>query len=272
MTIDATPLVTGRTLHFDWAVIADGSRSAIELTSVGIDYPHPLQNLALRTAILISLRFIAEVGGRPGLIPLFPIRQGNIGTDALVLNGFDVLDGAIFRVAGSLVMLELRREAVTPQQVAHRLVIHDLRRRHQYLEDDARFAAIDDIVGMIPQMRASPFQPHRRRIRIRGADFEVRRSLVKAMHLPLLLTFLCDPIVPSGILAGQFLLLFLREDNGQWHRCIAIGDGFRRLCLWRVSRRGFGLPLLVTSVFPSEQSSQMSLDGCSPLHRKTRSQ
>src|SRR5436305_13858879 len=111
MTIDATSLVTGRTLYFDRTVIADGSRSAIELTSVGIDSPHPLQNLALRTAILISLRFIAEVGGRPDLIPLFPIRQGNIGPDALVLNGFDVLDGAIFRVAGHVPWPQFPAEA-----------------------------------------------------------------------------------------------------------------------------------------------------------------
>src|SRR5436309_12323990 len=89
ITIDATPLVTSRTLHFAWAVIADRSRSAIELTSVGIDSPHPLQHLALRTAILISLRFIAEVGSRPDLIPLFPIRQGNIGPDACIFQGFD---------------------------------------------------------------------------------------------------------------------------------------------------------------------------------------
>src|SRR2546421_10563417 len=98
MTIDATPLVTSRTLHFDWAVIADRSRSAIELTSVGIDSPHPLQHLALRTAILISLRFIAEVGGRPDLIALFPIRQGNIGPDACLFKCLDVLDGAILGI------------------------------------------------------------------------------------------------------------------------------------------------------------------------------
>src|SRR6266566_5359112 len=111
MTIDATPLVTGRTLHFDWAVIADGSRSAIELTSVGIDYPHPLQNLALRTAILISLRFIAEVGSRPDLIPLFPIRQGNIGTDTGVFQGFDVLDGAILSVDSHMPLPQFPAEA-----------------------------------------------------------------------------------------------------------------------------------------------------------------
>ena len=47
--------------------------------------------------------------------------------------------------------------------------------------DDARFAAIDDIVGMIAQMRASTLQPHRGGIRIGGADFEISRALVEAM-------------------------------------------------------------------------------------------
>src|SRR5436190_24065534 len=171
MTIDATPQVTGRTLHFNWTGIADAIRSPIALTPVRIDLPHPLQHLALRTAILIRLRFIAEVGGRPDLIALFPIRQGNRGPDALGLNGFDVLDGAILGVARHMPWPQFPAEARAKDEVAHGLVIHDLRRRHQYLEDDARFAAIDDIVGMISQMRASSFQSHRRRIRISGADF-----------------------------------------------------------------------------------------------------
>src|SRR6266699_5068805 len=127
MTIDATPLVTGRTLHFDWAVIADGSRSAIELTSVGIDYPHPLQNLVLRTAILISLRFIAEVGGRPDLIALFPIRQGNIGPDASVFQGFDVLDGAILGINRHVARPQFPLKASAKDEIAHGLVIHDFR-------------------------------------------------------------------------------------------------------------------------------------------------
>src|SRR5438270_10403239 len=111
MTIDATPLVAGRTLHFDWAVIADGSRSAIELTSVGIDHPHPLQQLALRTAILISLRFIAEVGGRPDRIALFPIGQGHIGPDAGVFKRFDVLDGAVLRITRHVARMQFPTKA-----------------------------------------------------------------------------------------------------------------------------------------------------------------
>src|SRR5260221_1129287 len=214
MTIDATTLGTGRTLPFDWAGIADGSRSPIELTPVGIDSPHPLQHLALRTAILISLRFIAEVGGRPDLIPLFPIGQGHIGTNACVFQRFDVLDGAILRITRHLVRVQFPAKAGAKDEVTHRLVIHDFRRRHQYLEDDACFAAIDDIVGMIPQMRASPFQPHRGGIRISRADPQVGGALIIPTHFSLRPSLFGDPVMPRCNFLSEFLSLWLSK--GDW--------------------------------------------------------
>ena len=72
--------------------------------------------------------------------------------------------------------------------------------------------------GMIPQVCASPFQPHRGRIRVGGADFEVRRPKVVAMHLPRFSTFLRDPVVPSCIVLSEFLVLCLGEGDGQWGR------------------------------------------------------
>src|SRR2546423_3233324 len=119
MTIDATPLVTGRTLPFNWTAIADGSRSPIELTPVRIDLPHPLQHLPLRTAILILLRFIAEVGGRPDLIALFPIGQGHISPDTGVFQRFDVLDGAIFGITRHVARMQFPAKAGAKDQVAH---------------------------------------------------------------------------------------------------------------------------------------------------------
>ena len=77
---------------------------------------------------------------------------------------------------------------------------------------------------MIAQMRASSFQSHRGRVRISGADFEVRRALVKAMHLPLLPTFLRDPVVPRRILVSKIFLLFFGEVDGQWKRCAVTGS------------------------------------------------
>ena len=71
---------------------------------------------------------------------------------------------------------------------------------------------------MIPQMRASPFQPHGDRIRVGGADFEVGCAKVVAMHLPLLPTFLGDPIMPRGIVLSQFLSLCLGEDDRECNR------------------------------------------------------
>ena len=80
---------------------------------------------------------------------------------------------------------------------------------------------------MIAQMRAFPFQPHRRRVRIGGADFEVCRAKVVAMHLPRFSTFLRDPVVPRRVLTRQFLLLGFGEHRGQRDRFSA---GHRLWC------------------------------------------
>src|SRR5947209_20102460 len=125
MTIDATALRTGRTPPFDWAGIADGSRSAIELTPVGIDLPHSVQYLALRTAILILLRFIAEVGGRPDLIALFPIGQRNIGSYACIFQRFDVLNRAILGIPRHLARLQFPTKAGAKDEMTHGLIGHD---------------------------------------------------------------------------------------------------------------------------------------------------
>ena len=83
-SVDATPLSTGRPLRFDRTPIAQGRRGTIELTpGRGINFSRTVQHLALGAAILIGLRFIVEVGGRPDLMLLFPIRQRDVGADAM---------------------------------------------------------------------------------------------------------------------------------------------------------------------------------------------
>ena len=59
MTIDATALVTGRTPHFDWAVIADGSRSAIELTTL---VPNPCSTVYKKYPHYIPGQMILDPG------------------------------------------------------------------------------------------------------------------------------------------------------------------------------------------------------------------
>jgi hypothetical protein len=89
---------------------------------------------------------------------------------------------------------------------------------------------------VVAQVRAAIFEAHGSRIRIGGADFEVRRPKVVAMNLPLLSTLLRDPVVPSRILGSQFLLLCFAEGDWEWGRYWAGNDlccsGFST---WRVS-------------------------------------
>jgi hypothetical protein len=75
---------------------------------------------------------------------MLPVRQRNIGVDACIFQCFDVLDGAILRVTRHVPRPRFPAKAGAKDEVAHRLVVHHFRRRHQHLEDDARFTAIDD--------------------------------------------------------------------------------------------------------------------------------
>ena len=79
------------------------------------------------------------------------VGQGHVGADAGVLDGDDVLGRAVGGVAGHLVRPQLPAEADPPQQIEHRLVLHDVGRRDQRGEDDAALAAVDDVVVVVAQ-------------------------------------------------------------------------------------------------------------------------
>ena len=72
-----------------------------------------------------------------------------------VLDGDDVLDGAVLGVAGHLPRAQLPAEARPPQQVEGRLVLLHLGRGDQGGQDDPGPAAIDDVVVVIAQVRAT---------------------------------------------------------------------------------------------------------------------
>jgi hypothetical protein len=75
---------------------------------------------------------------------VFPIGQGNIGTDAGVFQRFDVLGGAILGITRHVARPQFPAKAGTKDEIAHGLVIHDFRGSHQHLEHDPGFPAIDD--------------------------------------------------------------------------------------------------------------------------------
>ena len=118
----------------------------------------------MNVALAEERRAVVEVG------------QRDVGPDAGVLEGDDVLDGAVGRVAGHLVRAQLAPEADPPEQVPQRHVLHHVGRGHQRGEDDARLAAVDDVVVVVAQGWC------RRRSRIGVASGSVgltRKSVVR---------------------------------------------------------------------------------------------
>jgi hypothetical protein len=108
------------------------------------------------------------------------VGERDVGADAGILQGDDVLDRAVGSVPGGLLRMELAAEADSPQQVQHWLVFHDIGRRHQGSEDDAPFAAIDDVVVVVAQASLAG-GPHRRGVGISCADPEVAGAPISAM-------------------------------------------------------------------------------------------
>ena len=82
------------------------------------------QFFASRTHIDITLGFIGERLRTQELGTVIHIRNGNVGTNALVFDGNKVLFGAVLLVTRHLPRPQFPAEAGTPEQVKHRLVIH----------------------------------------------------------------------------------------------------------------------------------------------------
>ena len=101
----------------------------------------------------------------------------------LLLDGDDVLDGAVFGVARHLPRAQLPAEARPPEQVERRLVLLHLGRRDQGGEDDPGLAAVDDVVVLVAQVRAAVPERHRRGVGIGRADAEIGRAPVGAARL-----------------------------------------------------------------------------------------
>ena len=83
-----------------------------------------MQFFARRTHVDITLGFIGEFLSTEELGTVIHIRNGNVGTNALVFNGNKVLFGAVLLVTRHLPRPQFPAGAGTPEQVKHRLVIH----------------------------------------------------------------------------------------------------------------------------------------------------
>ncbi len=159
------------------------------------------QGRAVRTARLILVQVIGKVLLAIERRPLVEVGQGYIGAQPGLLNGHDVLGGAIFGIARHLGKWELPANAAMPEQVAHWLVVHHLGRRDQRRKDNPPLSAIDRVVRVVAQVSPAPFLPHERRIGVGPAGPDIRHPLVvPALDFPIWSTTFGDPVVAYGML------------------------------------------------------------------------
>src|SRR5207248_842016 len=114
----------------------------------------------------------------------------------------EVLARSIEAIGRDLFGPKTPTKAGVPEQIQHRMIVHHLPRGHQDRQNDATFASIDHIMGMIAQVGSSSFEAHRCSIGISGADAKICRPLIGATDLSLLSTFLRDPVMASCVLCG----------------------------------------------------------------------
>lgn len=136
-TMQLPPPLTVSTLRFEWTGIT-GSGVCAVLHLLGLLLGSKwTEELTLRADIHILRRVVGELGGPKVGRHMLPIGQRNVGADARVFQGSDVLEGAILRVARHRARPQFPAKARAKDEVAHGLVVHHFRRSDQHLENDA---------------------------------------------------------------------------------------------------------------------------------------
>ena len=118
-------MFTGGTLGFERTVIAVPGACPIAQRTLGGMRPIKAQFFACWTEIDIAFRLIAEAVGAEELRAVITIRRGNVGRDLLPFDGDEIVFGAICAVASHLSRPEFPAEADAPEQIEHRLIVHD---------------------------------------------------------------------------------------------------------------------------------------------------
>jgi hypothetical protein len=136
--------------------------------------------MALRAAVHVALPIEDEIVLAVEISSVREVGQRDVGADAGVLDGHDVLGGAVLGIARHLVRPDLPPKADPPQQVAHRLALHDVGRRDQGGEDDASLTSIHHVMVVVTQSDGAPV-PHGEGIGIGGTDAKVARAPVATM-------------------------------------------------------------------------------------------
>src|SRR6266849_5647549 len=204
-------LLIGGTLGLQWAritVLDIGTIAALSLSRLPL---HKVQFFACGADVDIARRLIPEAVWAKECGTMVVIWKGNVGVDVFPFNGRNVFLRAVLAITRHLPGPQLPTKAHPPKEVQHWLVVHDLRGGHQHHQDDAGFAAIHDIVGVVTHIR-SVLSQHEGGIWIGGTHTQISHALIAATRdTPVLCSSLLDPIMTLFIVLGECCLFLLGE-------------------------------------------------------------
>src|SRR6266487_4476585 len=113
-----------------------------------------VQFFACWTQVDIALSLIAKAIRAKVCGTMIVVRKCHIRTHVLGFQGDNVLFGAIFAIPGDLSRPQFPAEASPENKIEHGLVLHDFGRCDESGQDNPRFAPINDIVGLVTQVRS----------------------------------------------------------------------------------------------------------------------
>gem|GEM_PF-4828009 len=96
-----------------------------------------MQLFACRTDVDITLGIVLELFRTKELGSVIHIGNGNVGTNALVFDGNQVLFGTILLVPCDVARPEFPAKAGPPEQVEHGLIVHHFGWRYQRCDNNA---------------------------------------------------------------------------------------------------------------------------------------
>src|SRR5260221_308328 len=167
------------------------------------------------TDVDIPLRFIAEAIRTEEGGTVVVIRQGTKGADMLGFKSNNVVFRAVLAIPSRLSRPQFPTKTGSPKEIKHGLIIHDFRRGHQNLENDAGFPAINHIMGSVAHI-AARLGFHSYCIWIGGTDPQVGEALVAtSRHPPILRSQLLYPIMTLLIALSQGFTLLLSKRGGK---------------------------------------------------------
>src|SRR5919202_1413930 len=152
-------MVAGGALGLRRAGVADLGADPAPLSTVApIFFVLQTQNLPGRADVVVALGIVAEAArAEEGGVAEVEVGEGEIRLDGGLLDGRDVLARVPYLASPRLPAGAegATQERSPPKEIEHRAILGDLRRADQYAQDDAGFAAVHRVVGLVAELRGA---------------------------------------------------------------------------------------------------------------------